>query len=130
MLIEQVKQVVDDYYNSIGVEPNYNTRKAEQAQSRAAIMCALRDTLSATAIAKIFGKHHATVLHHKKSHEANISCWEGYNHKYEIARSMVNVNLRSKTVQSQINRIESEIQRLNESAEKLKNSIKLISENE
>jgi len=130
MLKEQVKQVIRDYYVSIGIEPDYTTRISEQAQSRAAIMCALRDTLTATDIGRLFGKDHATVLHHRKSHEGNLESWHGYVHKYEIARSMVNVNLRSKTVQSQINRIESEIKRLNESAKKLKESIKLISENE
>jgi len=130
MLKEQVEQVVADYYESIGIEPDYTTRKSEQTQSRAAMMCALRDTLTASAIGRLFSKNHATVLHHRKAHEGNIDCWNGYNHKYEIARSMVNVNLRSKTVQSQINRIENEIKRLNESSEKLKNSIKLISENE
>lgn len=130
MLKEQIEQVISDYYESIGIEPNYTTRKSEQAQSRAAMMCALRDTLTATAIGKLFGKDHATVLHHRKAHEGNIESWNGYIHKYEIARSMVNVNLRSRTVLSQINRIEGEIERLNESAEKLKKSIKLINKDE
>ena len=130
MLKEQIEQVISDYYESIGIEPNYTTWKSEQAQSRAAMMCALRDTLTATAIGKLFGKDHATVLHHRKAHEGNIESWNGYIHKYEIARSMVNVNLRSRTVLSQINRIEGEIKRLNESAEKLKKSIKLINKDE
>lgn len=130
MLKEQIEQVISDYYESIGIEPNYTTRKSDQAQSRAAMMCALRDTLTATAIGKLFGKDHATVLHHRKAHEGNIESWNGYIHKYEIARSMVNVNLRSRTVLSQINRIEGEIKRLNESAEKLKKSIKLINKDE
>lgn len=128
--VERVEQVIADYYVSIGIEPDYTTRAREQVQSRAAIMCALEDSLTATDIGKLFGKDHATVLHHRKLHEGNLESWDGYTHKYEIARSMVNVNLRSKTVQSQINRIESEIKRLNESAEKLKKSIQLISENE
>lgn len=130
MFKEQVLEVIDDYYTSIGIEPNYNTRISEQSQSRAAMMCALEDTMSASAIGRIFGKDHATVLHHKKKHEGNMGCWDGYSNKYEIARSMVNVNLRSRTVQSQIKIIESEITRLNEAASKLKESIKLISRNE
>jgi len=130
MIKEQVELVISDYYESIGIKPDYTTRKSEQSQSRAAMMCALRDTLTASAIGRLFGKDHATVLHHKKAHDGNLESWHGYAHKYEIARSMVNVNLRSRTVQSQINRIESEIKRLNESAEKLKKSIQLISENE
>jgi len=130
MLKEQVEEVIAEYYVSIGVEPDYFTRKSEQAQSRAAMMCALSDSMTASAISRIFKKHHATVLHHRKSHEANVACWDGYNDKYEIARSMVNVNLRSKTIQSQLDRIEKEIGRLNEISNKLKKSIQLTNNHE
>ena len=130
MLKEQVVQIISDYYVSIGVEPDYSTRKSEQTQSRAAMMCALRDTMTASDIGRVFGKDHATVLHHRKAHEGNMHCWDGYSYKYEIARSMVNINLRSRTVQAQISRIESEIKRLSKSAEELKKSIQLNSENE
>ncbi len=130
MLREQVEQVVSDYYVSIGVEPNYLTRKAEQVQSRAAMMCALSDSMTATSIANIFGKDHATVLHHKKGHEANLHSWYGYSDKYKMARSMVNVNLRSNTVQCQIDRIEREIDKLKELSGRLRNSIKLIKRDE
>ncbi len=127
---QQVLEVIDDYYNSIGLEPDYSTRKSEQSQSRAAMMCALQGTLTASDTGRLFGKDHATVLHHKRCHEANMACWSGYREKYEIACSMVNVNLRSRTVQSQIKRLELEIERLTESANKLRKSIQLNSENE
>tara|TARA_B100001093_G_scaffold251050_1_gene240473 strand:+ start:762 stop:1154 length:393 start_codon:yes stop_codon:yes gene_type:complete len=130
MLREQVEQVIADYYVSIGVEPNYLTRKTEQVQSRAAMMCALADSMTATSIARVFGKDHATVLHHKKGHEANLYSWYGYSDKYKIARSMVNVNLRSNTVQCQIDRIENEISKLKELSDRLKNSIQLIKKDE
>jgi len=124
---EQLVAVIGEYYTSIGVEPDYSTRKSEQSQSRAAMMCALRDTITATDTARLFGKNHATVLHHKKCHDANMDCWDGYREKYEIARSMVNINLRARTVQSQIERIEDQIERLSISADKLRKSIQLNS---
>jgi hypothetical protein len=127
---EQLVAVISDYYKSIGVEPDYTTRKSEQSQSRAAMMCALKDTITATDTGRLFGKNHATVLHHKRCHDANMDCWDGYKEKYEIARSMVNINLRSRTVQSQIARIEDQIKRLRISADELRKSIQLNNQDE
>lgn len=111
--MESDKMVIDEYYNLLGIVQN-NSRKREQVQARAAMMVALKKFKTCSAVGRLFGMDHATVVHHCKNHAGNMATWDGYHEKYDVAEAMCAKNITHRTVQAKLDSIRNEIQRLQE----------------
>lgn len=86
---EEIDSLVNLYYKRIGVEKSNKGREHKDYKPRAAIMVALSDVCTCTAIGRYFGRRHCSVLYAKKRHEMNMQFWEGYADLYYAAKSMM-----------------------------------------
>ena len=106
----EMKTLLAGYYLELGLTPN-RTRMKEQVQARAAVMVALRQYTTTTAIGKLFDMDHSSVVHHCKKHDANMVYWKGYAKMFEIAKKHCKT-LRYKSRQAKLKTVRLEINRL------------------
>jgi len=106
----EMKSLLAGYYLELGLTPS-RTRMKEQVQARAAIMVALRQYTTTTAIGKLFDMDHSSVVHHCKKHDANMVYWKGYAKMFEIAKKHCKT-LRYKSRQAKLKTVRLEINRL------------------
>tara|TARA_R110002020_G_scaffold384754_1_gene595730 strand:+ start:4122 stop:4493 length:372 start_codon:yes stop_codon:yes gene_type:complete len=119
---EDIKELHEEYYATIGISPN-SSRKADQVQARAALMVAMANHITKSATGKSFGKDHSTVIHHQNQHEANMLSWKGYEEKYLIAYRLCCLYLKYKSVKRKLKTVRIQIKRLEILAENLKQEI-------
>lgn len=89
MTYEEIDSLVNLYYKRIGAEKTAKGRDHRNYKPRAAIMVALSDVCTATAIGRYFGRCHCSVLYAKKRHDTNLQFWDGYADMYYAAKSMM-----------------------------------------
>jgi|GEM_PF-4344824 hypothetical protein len=106
----EMKSLLAGYYLELGLTPS-RTRMKEQVQARAAVMVALRQYTTTTAIGKLFDMDHSSVVHHCKKHDANMVYWKGYAKMFEIAKKHCKT-LRYKSRQAKLKTVRLEINRL------------------
>jgi|DEB0MinimDraft_6_1074348.scaffolds.fasta_scaffold67677_1 hypothetical protein len=113
----EMKALLTGYYLELGLTPS-KTRMKEQVQARAAIMVALREYTTTTAIGKLFGMDHSSIVHHCRKHDANIMYWDGYAKMFDIAKKHCRM-LRYKSRQAKLKTVRLEINRLKRIEQKL-----------
>jgi len=106
----EMKSLLTGYYLELGLTPN-RTRMKEQVQARAAVMVALRQYTTTTAIGKLFDMDHSSVVHHCKKHDVNMVYWKGYAKMFEVAKKHCKT-LRYKSRQAKLKTVRLEINRL------------------
>jgi hypothetical protein len=112
-----MKALLTGYYLELGLTPS-KTRMKEQVQARAAIMVALREYTTTTAIGKLFGMDHSSVVHHCRKHDENIMYWDGYAKMFDIAKKHCR-KLRYEPRQAKLKTVRLEINRLKRIEQKL-----------
>lgn len=110
-MTSEIEQVITEYYDLLGLELS-KSRVREQVQARAAMMVALKKYKTYSVVGRAFGMDHATVIHHVKNHEGNMSTWDGYSDKFDIAKAMCAKTIKYQTVQAKLNSVRHEIKRL------------------
>jgi hypothetical protein len=120
---KRIESMLDEYYTALGLERD-NSRHREQVQARAAMMVALKKYMTASASGRVFGLDHATALHHGKKHEANMKYWDGYAHKFKLARRMCHFGLGFKTLNAKLDAVREEIEKLRTLERKLIQNLK------
>lgn len=80
----QITAVRNTFYAITGHHDN-KSRKEYVVKPRAALLCALSTKYTLTDVANAFDIHHATVIHHRKHHEGNLSAWKGYKEIFDKA---------------------------------------------
>ena len=113
----EMKALLTGYYLELGLTPS-KTRMKEQVQARAAIMVALREYTTTTAIGKLFGMDHSSVVHHCRKHDDNVLYWKGYAKMFDIAKKHCRT-LRYKSRQAKLKTVRLEINRLKRIEQKL-----------
>lgn len=96
--MEELAQLLEEYYETIGVIPN-NTRQEDQVFARSAMMVAMRQYMTLHQIGRIFARNHASVHHAVKNHETNHNWSSMYRFFYETAKQML-VDNPSKEIRS------------------------------
>jgi hypothetical protein len=107
----EMKLLVEEYYKVFGITPS-KRRITRQVQARAAMMSALRQYSTTTAIGELFSMDHSSVVHHTRKHEANMSMWAGYKEFFFVAQKMCRQVFKNKTIQGKIKSVQLEIRRL------------------
>jgi len=102
-LIEQGKEALEMYYKTIGQKYDADSRHFKHSQPRMAFGLALSRHIGDTLTADVIQKDRTTVIHYKKSHDANMFGWDGYDTYYETAEYVVNTYFDG---MAKINRIE------------------------
>ena len=115
----KVQKMLSEYYKELNLIPRNNSRLAYQVQPRAAMMVAMTKEMPVVNVARSFGMNHATVLHHKRKHKANLEYWVGYKDNYDLARSLCDTWLKREKIQSAISRVNRRIKTLQGVAEQL-----------
>ena len=116
----EMKTLLAGYYLELGLTPN-RTRMKEQVQARAAIMVALRQHTTTTAIGKLFDMDHSSVVHHCRKHNDNLLYWKGYSKMFDLAKKYCRV-LNYKSKQAKLKTIRLEINRLKRLEQIIKSS--------
>ena len=127
---EKVKEAIQLFYELLGLQPD-QSRRLEQNIARQAIANCLLFTgnLQITTVSKLLGRHHSTILHYRKKHEANLASWHDYARHYNLAVRVVAPSVAG-SFQSQINYIDYQIEKLQEQKQELLDSLKLAEEAE
>ena len=102
-LIEQGKEALEMYYKTIGQKYDADSRHFKHSQPRMAFGLALSRHIGDTLTADVIQKDRTTVIHYKKSHDANMFGWDGYDTYYETAEYVVNTYFDG---MAKVNRIE------------------------
>tara|TARA_A100001391_G_C4850926_1_gene219697 strand:- start:44 stop:484 length:441 start_codon:yes stop_codon:yes gene_type:complete len=89
-LIEQGKEARNIYYDSIGQEFSPTDRQFKNSQPRIAIGVALSRHIGDSLTADVLHKDRTTIIHYKKTHDANLKNWDGYALLSETAEYIVN----------------------------------------
>jgi len=89
--MEDLRTMLQDYYNAVGISPKSN-REIEQVLARQAMMVALRPYTTLAQIGRMFGKHHATAHYALKNHDLNMGWSPMYRFFYETAEEIVTNN--------------------------------------
>jgi hypothetical protein len=111
-LIEQGKEALGMYYETIGQEYNADERHFRHSQPRMALGMALTNHLGDTLTADILGKDRTTIIHYRRNHEANLKAWDGYSTFFETAEYIVNTYFDGMAKVNRINYIDKIINRL------------------
>lgn len=88
-LIEQGKEALKMYYETIGQKYDANSRQFKDSQPRMAFGLALSRHIGDTLTADVINKDRTTIIHYKKSHDTNMFGWDGYDTYYETAEYVV-----------------------------------------
>ena len=115
----KVQKMLSEYYKELNLIPRNNSRLAYQVQPRAAMMVAMTKEMPVVNVSRSFGMNHATVLHHKRKHKANLEHWVGYKDNYDLARSLCDTWLKREKIESAISRVNRRIKTLQSVAEQL-----------
>ena len=102
-LIEQGKEVIKVYYDSIGQEFTPKDRHIIHSQPRIALGVALARRLGKSLTGEVLNKDRTTIHHYEKKHDAHLENWDGYALLYETAEYIVDSYFAGA---SKVNRIE------------------------
>lgn len=135
--MEDLSQVLETYYEEIGVIPN-NTRQTDQVFARSAMMVSMRKYMTLHQIGRIFGKNHATIHHAVKNHQVNYDWSEMYRFFYATANQLL-LDSPIKSIQSdnrlqaqftrqkmRIVELEHEVQKLTNEVDKLRGDCSIL----
>ena len=117
-------QVVNDSYRAMGIVKKPSLRTSEQAQTRAAIACAMVRNFHTTDISLALEKDRTTVSYYKRMHENNVVGWRGYEDKYKIAKSIAEGKILIDDVRAQIIALNKQLSHIESRKEELLTLIK------
>ena len=89
-LIDQGREALRMYYEAIGQEYNANDRHFKHSQPRMALGVALSRRIGDSLTGEVLSKDRTTIIHHKNTHDSNLSGWDGYATFFETAEHVVN----------------------------------------
>lgn len=111
-LIEQGREALEMYYDTIGQEYNADDRQFKHSQPRMAFGMALTKHLGDSLSSEILKKDRTTVIHYKNNHEANMSGWDGYATFFETAEYVVDTYFDGMAKINRINYIDKLVSKL------------------
>ena len=118
---EGIKDAIQKYYDSIGIDSEDTSRVNNVAQARAALINVLHGNgLHKVQIASLVKRDRTTVHFHIAAHDDNMKFWEGYEDLYDRCSITAGVTLKNELIKKKLNRlkekkqlIQSEIEQLN-----------------
>jgi len=113
------KQITTDSYKMMGVVRKTKLRIKEQAQARAAIAVALSKHFNSSCIGSAIGKDRSTISYYKKLHEANLTGWTGYKHKFEAANQIAVSTFRVEDAKEQLTLLNKQLSYIRSRRDKL-----------
>jgi len=122
-LIEQSEDCVRMFYESIGQQPEYQSRDFEHAMPRIAIGVAIAKRVGKTIAAKVMRKHRTTIHHHVMEHPVNMSSWDGYALFFETAEYTVNSYMENISHVNRMKYLDTMIQQFTKEKTKIQSTI-------
>ena len=112
---EEVKSIMDKYYDSLGIENVLSSRNRKHLVPRVAFVNGISDYFTLKALGDAMGKHHATILHYLKLDETYSMHYKSYGYFKRGARSIYDLSFGdSQVVKRMLSKIEEYKQELEE----------------
>lgn len=111
-LIEQGKDALNLFYQTIGQDYNSSDRHFRHSQPRMAFGRALTRHIGDSLTSDVLDKDRTTIIHYKRTHDSNLSNWDGYATLYETAEYIVDSYFEESAKLNRIEHIDKMIRKL------------------
>ena len=111
-LIQQARNCVDMFYQSLGQPYVKNERHLKHTIPRCAIGVALARAVGDVITGEVLGKDRTTVIHYRKKHEDNMRYWDTYPDYFETATHIITMYMGELAKAQRIEAIDRKIEQL------------------
>lgn len=120
----RIKDAIQKYYDSIGIDIKDTSRIKNVAQARAALINVLHGVgLHKVQIASLVRRDRTTVHFHITTHDDNIKFWEGYKDFYDACSTTTGIILENEVTKERIKLLEEKKEVIQSQIEKLNSLI-------
>lgn len=120
----RIKDAIQKYYDSIGIDSEDTSRVNNVAQARAVLINVLHGVgLHKVQIASLVKRDRSTVHFHIEAHDDNMKFWEGYEDLYDRCSITTGITLKSELTKERIKLLEEKKELIQSQIEKLNSLI-------
>lgn len=122
-LLDQSKNAVDMFYDTLGLPNEPEKRHAKYLLPRQAMGVALSNYVGDSIAAHALEKDRTTIIHYRRKHEISMAWAEGYDTLFETATYIVNTYMDDAAKVDRMRYIDNAIKLLLTEKEKIQSSI-------